>query len=190
MSELAVGSLSGLAANSYVIDVASGSQLTQPGMVLGVESVIKTDTQSSSVAGGATVTISGLSINYAVSNASNKLLIMAQVGVSGHSELRSRTGLAIADDGTLVGVGTGVGSRTATATGGRTTVNTSDQVVTSHFVQFVHTPGNTATHTYTAEAVNVFASTSTLYINRSENDTDNNSFPRGSSVLTIMEIAG
>lgn len=42
MSELVVGSIAGLAANSYVVEVASGSQLTQPGMVLQVVSTTKT----------------------------------------------------------------------------------------------------------------------------------------------------
>jgi hypothetical protein len=36
MSELAVGSLKGLAANSFVIDVASGSKIVQPGSILQV----------------------------------------------------------------------------------------------------------------------------------------------------------
>ena len=61
MSELAVGSLAGLAANSYVIDVASGSQLTQPGMVLQVVRVTDatdiTTTSTSYADSGVSITI-------------------------------------------------------------------------------------------------------------------------------------
>jgi hypothetical protein len=42
MSELAVGSLKGLAANSFVIDVASGSKIVQPGAVLQMVSAAPT----------------------------------------------------------------------------------------------------------------------------------------------------
>ncbi len=68
MSELAVGSLAGLAANSYVIDVASGSQLTQPGMIVDVKSAIFTGTQTASVASGADVAVTDLSITHEVAN--------------------------------------------------------------------------------------------------------------------------
>ena len=55
MSELSLGTLSGLAANSYVVDVASGSSLDlsagavlPAGSILQVVSTTKTDTFSSS----------------------------------------------------------------------------------------------------------------------------------------------
>lgn len=61
MSELTVGTISGLAANNYVVDVAEGSQITQPGMVLQVVHAISetttTTTSTSAVDTDLTATI-------------------------------------------------------------------------------------------------------------------------------------
>ena len=72
MSELSVGSLSGLAANSYVIDVASGSQLTQPGMVLQVVRAIDTTDRTTT---SATFADTGLSVTVTPTSASSTLFI-------------------------------------------------------------------------------------------------------------------
>ena len=74
MSELAVGSLAGLAANSYVIDVASGSQLTQPGMVLQVVSAATSTTTTTTST--SYVDFNGLSASITPSSASSTILVV------------------------------------------------------------------------------------------------------------------
>ena len=77
MSELAVGSLAGLAANSYVIDVASGSQLTQPGMVL---QVVQSTTSTSTTTSSTSYVDTALSATITPSSSSSKILIIASAG--------------------------------------------------------------------------------------------------------------
>jgi len=189
MSELAVGSLAGLAANSYVIDVASGSKLRQPGQIIAVESVLKTDTFSASVASGGNVAVTDLSITHALENASNKLLITSYFGVAGSSDGLGSVGIAVADDGTVVGVGDTAGNRARVGAGGRITTTASSILINSLSVTFVYEPGDTSSHTYTVRAINPSESTQTLYINQSQNTDDVVNRVRGASSLVIQEVA-
>lgn len=81
MSELTVGTISGLAANNYVVDVADGSLLTQPGMVLQaqyVNSVYGTSTWTTSD----TTTlyeITGTSVSITPKSTSSKIIILATI---------------------------------------------------------------------------------------------------------------
>ena len=59
--------------------------VSRSGGILQVVSTTKTDTFSASVAGGASVDVTGLSITHEVSNPSNKLLIMGNFGTAGNS---------------------------------------------------------------------------------------------------------
>lgn len=201
MSELAVGSLAGLAANSYVIDVASGSSLdlsngaTLPaGSIVDVKSVLKTDTFSASVAAGANVAVTDLSITHTLQSASNKLLISAYFGAATSSGVTSVASLAVADDGTLIGVGDAASSRTRTIMGGVTAGDTTDNLVGRRVampaVTFLYAPGDTASHTYTVRAVNLDTGTLTLYVNRNRDNDDAAYSPTASSGFVIQEVAG
>ena len=191
MSELAVGSLAGLAANSYVIDVASGSQLTQPGMILAVESVLKTDAFSATVAAGANTAVTDLSITHTLSNASNKLIISAYFGVAGSSSGVGEIGLAIANDGTLIGIGDSAGSRIQVGAGEKTTGSAASGNVNSVMpsVMFVYAPGDTSSHTYTVRIINWSGSSETVTVNRAFDDTDAATRIRGASGFIIQEVA-
>jgi len=190
MSELSVGTLSGLAANSYVIDVASGSRLTQPGMIVAVESVLKTDTFSASVTAGSSVAVTDLSITHTLANSANKLILMAYFGQAGNSNNYGNTGIAIADDGTLIGIGDADGTRTRVGAGGRSTASGDLNVVAMPHIHLVYSPGDTASHTYTLNAINIEGTTQTVYINRIASTADGAEFPRGVSAITLMEVAG
>ena len=189
MSELAVGSLAGLAANSYVIDVASGSKLRQPGQIIAVESVLKTDTFSASVAAGGNVAVTDLSITHEVEDASNKLLITAFFGLASSSNARGRLGLAVHDGSALIGVGDSAGSRTPVSAGGQISTSDNSAVAIMPSVTFVHTPG-AGSKTYTVRAVCLEStSANTLYVNRTEGDDDSSSRPRAVSGLVIQEVS-
>lgn len=160
------------------------------GSVVSVQSALKTDTFSSSVTTGANVEVTGLSITHALSNSSNKLVISAYFGVAASSAQRGECGIAVAKDGTLIGVGATAGSRTSVGSGGRVNQTSADTVIALPSVQFVYSPGDTSSHTYTVRAVNISGSTRTLYVNRSELDADAAYISRGSSALVIQEVAG
>ena len=85
MSELTVGTLSGLAANSYVIDVASGSSLDlSNGATLPAGSIVQVVQAETSTAAAITATSPqdiGLSATITPSSASNKILVMTSVYV-------------------------------------------------------------------------------------------------------------
>ena len=203
MSELSVGTLSGLAANGYVIDVASGSSLdvtnatgTLPaaqlpaGSILRVVSTTKTDIFSASVPASGNVEVTGLTITHAMSSASNKLILMGFFGTAATTEGRGRVGNAFADNGTLIGIGDADGSRTRTASGGITSITSSNENVTMPHIHLEYSPGDTASHTYALRAVNITSATQTLYVNRTQLDFNDGSTPRGVSALTLMEVAG
>ena len=125
MSELSVGTLSGLAANSYVIDVASGSTLDlsagavfTAGSIIAVKHALFTGTQTASVAASGNVAVTDLSITHTLANSSNNLIISAYLGSVGHSQNYGQTGLGVADDGTLIGIGDAAGNRTRVGAAG------------------------------------------------------------------------
>ena len=187
MSELSVGSLSGLAANSYVIDVASGSRLVQPGMIVAVKDALFTGTQSASVTAGSNVAVTDLSITHEVADASNKLIITAVLGVASNSRGNANTGVALHDGTGLIGVGDSAGNRTSLSSLNCTPVlNTKTNGNPS--ISFVYTPG-AGSKTYTVRAVNADVATQTLYINRFEDDGDNFDRPRAVSSIVIQEVA-
>jgi hypothetical protein len=77
MSNLTVGSLSGLSANNFVIDVASGSKIVQPGAVLQV--VRATDTTNRTTTSTSFVDVTGMSVTITPTSTSSKIIVTAQV---------------------------------------------------------------------------------------------------------------
>jgi hypothetical protein len=164
------------------------SAVASAGGLVAVKHALFTGTQSASVVAGANVAITDLSISHAITDASHKLIISAYMGIGANSRTVNEIGLAVAANGTLIGIGNADGSRTLTAAGSRNTVTGGTDVGVSRAVTFVYQPPSTSSITYTVRAVNIEASTRTLYINRTELDTNNTSFPRGSSALVIQEV--
>jgi hypothetical protein len=160
------------------------------GSVIAVKDAIFTGIQDASVAASANVAVTNLSITHTMQNASNKLIISAYFGAAGSSEGKAQVGIAVADDGTLIGIGDAAGVRTRTgAAGGPTSATSGVFVVATPSVMFVYAPGDTASHTFTVRAINVEAVTRTLFINRMESDIDDAGRPRAASALVIQEVA-
>ena len=188
MSELSVGSLSGLAANSYVIDVASGSSLDlsagavlPAGSILQVVQTVKTDTFSS--ASTSYVDVTGLSATITPSATGSKILIGYQLQGNARSGtvggffklLRDSTDISIAD---------AAGSRDRTS--GAILGGQDEIMFTGGF--FLDSPSTTSATTYKVQMrANV---AQTVYLNRSHGDTDAATTPRGVSSITLMEVAG
>lgn len=181
MSELSVGSLSGLAANSYVIDVASGSQLTQPGMVLQVVSTTKTDTFSGSLASNTPTPITGLSVGITPSSTNSKVLVSGRMSFTAD---RHSIALILKRDATAIGLGTG-GSAQVT-----TSFVTNVDAAGGGFLafEFLDSPATTSAITYSVDVVNLRTSTMTVTIGRSEPTSFVDS--RSTSTITAIEVAG
>ena len=162
MSELTVGTLSGLAANSYVIDVASGSQLTQPGMVLQVV----TATASTNFASTSTsfTDVTGMSATITPSSATNKILIVVTASVQTSTTNDAR--FTIARGGTNLG----------DATNGMLITEGLNGLHRSAAMSFVDSPSSTSALTYTMQAK---VSSSTV-----------NVLGGSTGSITVMEIAG
>jgi len=162
------------------LDLAAG--------LVAVTSALKTDTFSASVTAGNNTAITGLSITHTLADASNKLLLIAFVGMAANSGTYNETAIGIADGGTLIGVGATVGSRTEVGAGGVDATNPANYISQPLACHILYSPGDTASHTYTLNAINVKTSTATVYINRNVADTDGVGTARSASALTLMEV--
>jgi hypothetical protein len=163
--------------------------LSAAGGLVAVKHALFTATQTNSTASGANFAVTSLSITHTLADASNKLIISAYFGVAGSSTGFSTVGIAVADDGSLIGIGDAAGNRTRVGSGGR--ANDSGSATNSALspsVTFVYEPNDTDSHTYTVRAINIRDSTQTVFINRTQDDSNSTFQPRGSSGLVIQEV--
>jgi hypothetical protein len=198
MSELSVGSLSGLAANSYVIDVASGSTLdlsagaTLPaGSILQVVSTTKTDTFSTSSTSFTAIT--GLSASITPSSASSKVLIIAQVSLGFPASVSdSGSRLLLTGGNTSAYKGDTADSRTRAIMGTRSAGSGATQyqhgnTLESETIVFLDSPATTSSVTYGFEIASNTANS--VFVNRAGEDGDSSLRTRGASSITVMEVA-
>ncbi len=166
--------------------VADG--LDAAGGLIAVRHVIKTNTETQSVASGGNFAVDGLSITHTMADANNRLIISAYFGAAANSQGFGNVGIAVADDGTLIGIGDADGSRVRVGAGGQTAGSASGRIVTMPSVTFVYEPGDTAEHTFTVRAINIRGVTETLFINRTQSDANDAFNPRASSGFVIQEV--
>ena len=165
---------------------ADGS-VTGIGLVA-VKHALFTGTQTNSTAAGANFAVTDLSITHTLADSSNKLIISAYFGAAGNADGEGQVGIAVADDGTLIGIGDAASNRVRVGAGGIIYDANSTLVVTMPSVTFVYEPGDTNSHTYTVRAINISSGTNTVYINRSQSDTNTQDRSRASSGFVIQEV--
>ena len=170
------------------VTVFDGAAYKPVGGLVAVKSVLKTDIFSASVAAGANVAVTGLSITHEVQDPANRLIISAFFGAANSTADIGQIGLAVHDGTGLIAVGDSAGGRTPVTAGGAVAGTGDQRVVTMPSVTFVHTPGS-GSKTYTVRAVNLRDSTRPLEINRSRSDVNNESSSRTVSSLVIQEVA-
>ena len=174
-------------AASLALANAIDAGLDAAGGLVAVKSAIFTGTQTNSTAAGANFAVTDLTITHETAAVANKLIISAFLGSAGSSQQQGNVGLAIHDGTGLIAIGASPGSRTAITSGGSSSGSQGNWVVVMPSVTFVHTPG-AGSKTYTVRAVNVDSGTETVYINRTETDSNNAFFQRAVSSLVIMEV--
>ena len=177
-------------------DVSPDATLTLPatsggfGKLVAVKHALKTDTFTASVAAGANAAVTDLSITHEVADAANRLIITVVFGVAANGVgQKGNVGVGVAVDGTLIAVGDdSADTKVEVSSGGIFSGTGATDVISNPSATFVYTPG-AGSKTYTARAFNVSTSTATLYINRSENDSNSAFLTRGVSSLVIQEVA-
>jgi len=171
--------------DSLALADAIADGLDAAGGLVAVKTVVKTDTQSSSIAAGGHVAISGLTISHAVADASNKVLLTAQV--NGGRGVANVLCACLTAGGVQLNLGDSAGSRRRVAA-----VNMGDSAddskMSSVFLQALHTPGSTSSVTYGADIMSDSTATQTYLINRATDDADTGDRARTSSVLTLLEV--
>jgi len=164
------------------------SAVASAGGLVAVKDALFTGTQTNSTAAGANFAVTNLSITHTLADAANKLIITAYIGQAATSQGIGNVGLAVADDGTLIGIGDADGSRVRVGAGARVSITASDQIGTTLSVTFVYEPGDVASHTYTVRAINMEGATRTIYVNRKERDANTTDDGRASSGFVIQEV--
>ncbi len=188
MSRIIVDSIRNSSASSDGITLSSDGKVAFPntttGKIIQVASTTKTDTFSSSESAG---NYSGpaISLNFTASSTSNKLLIMANLMVAG-SHSSERLGIILFAGGSKLAVGDAASNRRRISMGGFNDADNS-YVCISHSHLF--TPASTSQITYDYRLHNGRGATGTVYLNRGNNDDDNSYHGRGTSTITIMEVA-
>ena len=184
MSRIIVDSIRNSSAGSDGITLSSDGKVAFPntstGKILQVVHVKKTDTFTSNSSTWADVT--GLSASVTMSSASNKVLVVTTLACLNGTTSGSISG--VKRNSTFIGLATGDYGSRQNGSGGALYNSRSDV-----FRSFTHTtldvPGS-GTHTY---QVAVFPRSYTVYVNRSETDSNSNSYVRGTSELLLMEVA-
>ena len=195
MSELSVGTLSGLAANSYVIDVASGSTLDlsnatdlpasalPAGSILQVVQAVKTDTFSS--ASTSFTEITGLQATITPTSATSKILVMTSLSTTNSTSNNGAQFRLTRNSLVDILKGGSDGGRVVCSFG-NVAVN-SNHDIRLMSMNYLDSPNTTSATTYEIKMRMVAASTG--YVNRSGADSNSGDFARPASTITLMEVA-
>jgi hypothetical protein len=158
------------------------------GSVLQVVSATKTDTFSSATGAANFTNATGLSASITPTSTSSKVIILATVTGSGGVTSNNGFQARITGGNTDSYRGDAAGSRFRVVAQHAKVAGSNNHVETIS-MNYLDSPATTSATTYQVQ-VSAIGSGDTVYVNRSATDTDNNTFPRGASTITVMEIAG
>lgn len=193
MSELTVGSISGLASNNYIVEVASGSQIIQPGSIVQVKHLTYKDTFATSQSGTLRIPVTNFFVDITPKFSSSSILILANlsVGFSDTPEWSWFVDRTVGNTTTQVGTAGYDGNKMNGYHGGPRDGYAA--AFTTETESFSHTvmdfPQTTSTCRYQVCLQDRWQNSTAKYINRSGNDSNNGYINRGSSSITVWEIA-
>ena len=158
--------------------------LGRAGNVLQVIQAVKTDTATTTSEN--TFVDTGLSVSITPSSASNKILVTANLSFSAGD--MQNIAWRLVRGSTDIYLGDAASNRTRAAGAVRVSTNqdAEHQNVTSIFLD---SPNTTSATTYKVQWCRTY-STSTIYMNRASEDTDNDDRTRVPSSITVQEVAG
>lgn len=166
--------------SGQVLTAAQMNDLRGAFRVLQVVSTTKTDTYTHST-GRTFSNVTGLSATITPSATSSKILIVAFVTASGNNDT---TWYKVTGGNTASFVGDTAGSRTRIAAGFAPPTNG----LTNTSLVYLDSPATTSSTTYQIQ-IAAGDNTTTTYVNRYVTDTDNATFARATSTITVMEIS-
>lgn len=150
----------------------------------GVSTTTLTTTESSSTLSGGRFTTS-LTASITPGSASEKLLVLVNICMNKNSTAGAGMGITLSRDGTNL-VGTSASSRMASTASINVPASATDlQTMT---LLYLVDAGSTSSTTFTVLLDNADTATQTIYVNRSGTDTDNNTFARGVSQISVIRI--
>lgn len=149
--------------------------------ILQVVSTAKTDTYTHST-GRTFSSVTGLTATITPSATSSKVLVVVQVAFSGNN---GSTWLKVTGGNAASYVGATAGSRVSITTASLPAVNTQ---MNNAMMFYLDSPATTSATTYGLD-IAAGDNTTTTYVNRTPTDTDNNTYTRGASTITVMEIS-
>jgi hypothetical protein len=151
-----------------------------------VVQAIKTDTFTTS--SNTYVTVTGLSAVITPTTNTSKVLVIVDI-TSGPAFDASH--FRIARGGSPIYVGDAASNRVQAAFGGYwgQTGAVANHALVSSTIVFLDSPGTISPTTYTVETRRGGGGAGTVYVNRSVTDTDNADSGRGSSSITVIEVA-
>jgi hypothetical protein len=148
-----------------------------------VVSVIKTDTQATSIASGATTAITGFSATITPSTNTSKILVLVQASVS--SAGGNGSNVILERDGNPIAVGDAAGPRIRVTSGqGRGASDTVD----NQSIFFLDSPTSNTAVTYSCLLHNAGTVTANVVVNRSTNDSSSSISGRSVSTITLIEV--
>ena len=159
----------------------NGLGLRSPGSVVQTKQTVKTDAFNSSTND---TDVTGLSVNITPTSATSKILVMAYVTCMGSN---LPTGLKLngtANGDLLLPSSSDAGSRQKQS--GNETYESSNRTNTMQSLVFLDSPNTTNQQTYKVKIVTTGA---VVKVNRTNVDTDSADYTRGTSTITVMEIA-
>ena len=175
---------------SAVGEIALTSADLPTGTVLQVVSTTKTDTFSATVAQGAQTAVTGLSATITPSSTSSKVLVFFDIALAGdQATIADGVYATLYRDASASGyVGDTAGSRQRTSSGN---YMDSDSATTNISGNYLDSPSSTSALTYQIHVSHWRnGGAATVFVNRTDNDSDGNFAGRSASTITLMEIAG
>ena len=160
-------------------DLASGAG----GKILQVVQTVKTDTFSTSSQPFTDIT--GLSASITPLSASNKILILYTLAVSGNGYPMFK----LLRGSTDIFVGDAAGNRVRCLFGGAITADALSSMTLPVSGSFLDSPSTTSATTYKFQTGVIHTTGYTTYLNRSSADTDHNYMPRTASSIVLTEVA-
>jgi hypothetical protein len=167
--------------NNNTLSAITGLPAGVGGKVLQVVQTVKTDTFTTTST--SFVDVTGLSATITPSSASSKILILYEIMVSANN---SQFYIKLLRGSTDIYLGDSASSRK------RVTNNHwlgDSNNMFSSVINYLDSPNTTSATTYKIQAHTQNASY-TFCVNRTQNDGDTSNMPRGSSSITLMEVAG
>ena len=177
--------INAITVSTFDVTVFSASGAPQrAGSVVQVVSVTKSDTFTMSSTTFADVT--GLTASITPSSTSNKILVLAYV--NGAQDVgAAQSGFKLLRDATEIANGDAASNRIRVI-GGFSAID-ANQLSGTVSINYLDSPASVSALTYKIQA-SIVAGTGTVFVNRTDTDTDTNAYVRAASTITLMEIKG